>query len=100
MADNFLTKPNDPMNCPYLKMVSETARALKCFIAAPLLFLAPPAFGLEAATPVTPGASLLTFFADIYGKKIISGQQDGWRQLPDGNEERPIPTFRFARPEK
>lgn len=34
---------------------------------------------------MTPGASpeaqsLLTFFADTYGKKIISGQQDGWRR--------------------
>ncbi|MEI9865974.1 MAG: glycosyl hydrolase [Limisphaerales bacterium] len=51
----------------------------------PWLFLAPAAFGFEADTPVTPEASheaqsLLTFFSDIYGKKIISGQQDGWRR--------------------
>jgi hypothetical protein len=46
---------------------------LKYFLAVPLLFLAPPAFDLEADTPVTPGAS---------------------------REERPIPVFCFARPEK
>src|ERR1039458_7801842 len=37
-----------------------------------------------AATPVTTNASpevqaLLTYFSDIYGKKIISGQQEGRR---------------------
>jgi mannan endo-1,4-beta-mannosidase len=36
-----------------------------------------------ADTPVTPGASpeaqsLLAYFSDIYGKKILSGQQEGW----------------------
>src|SRR5262245_22307303 len=35
-------------------------------------------------TPVTPNAtpevhSLLAYFSDIYGKKILSGQQEGWR---------------------
>lgn len=44
--------------------------------------------GLESAvsaeTPVTPGASaevqsLFAYFSDIYGKKILSGQQEGWR---------------------
>jgi hypothetical protein len=56
---------------------------LKVFLGVALLFLAPTVFGFEADTPVTPGASreaqsLLTFFANTYGKKIISGQQDGW----------------------
>jgi len=43
------------------------------------------AAAFAADTPITPGASpevqsLLTYFSDIYGKKIISGQQDGrWR---------------------
>jgi mannan endo-1,4-beta-mannosidase len=41
-------------------------------------------FAFAPDTPVTPGASpeaqsLLAFFTDTYGKKIISGQQDGWR---------------------
>jgi mannan endo-1,4-beta-mannosidase len=85
MADDFLTQPNDLMNCPPLKIFSETARVLKCFLAVVPLFVAPMLFAFEADTPVTPGASreaqsLLTFFADTYGKKIISGQQDGWRQ--------------------
>jgi hypothetical protein len=40
------------------------------------------AFGFETA--VTPNASpeaqsLLAYFSDIYGKKILSGQQEGWR---------------------
>ena len=42
-------------------------------------------FAFAPDTPVTPGASpeaqsLLAFFTDTYGKKIISGQQDGWQQ--------------------
>ena len=42
------------------------------------------ASALGAETPVTPGASaevqsLLAYFSDIYGKKILSGQQEGWR---------------------
>ena len=50
-----------------------------------LTFLAQQIFAFEADTPVTPNASpeaqaLMTFFSDIYGKKILSGQQDGWRQ--------------------
>ena len=60
-------------------------RRWKVFFAASLLLLAQTVFGFDADTPVTPSASreaqaLLTFFADIYGKKIISGQQDGWRR--------------------
>jgi len=40
------------------------------------------AFGFDTA--VTPNASpeaqsLLAYFSDIYGKKILSGQQEGWR---------------------
>ncbi len=62
-----------------------------CAIVA-LVFLAPVAFAFEADTPVTPNSSkeaqtLLTFFADIYGKKIISGQQDGWRHTNGLSEE-------------
>ncbi|MGD0206528.1 MAG: glycosyl hydrolase [Verrucomicrobiota bacterium] len=43
---------------------------------------------LGADTPVTPNASpqvqsLLAYFSDIYGKKIISGQQEGWRGTND-----------------
>ena len=38
----------------------------------------------HASTPITPNASpetqsLFAFLEDTYGKKIISGQQDGWR---------------------
>ena len=69
------------MNRPQLNKIS----ALKLFLAASLLLLAPAVHGLEADTPVTPAASreaqaLLAFFSDTYGKKIISGQQDGWRR--------------------
>ena len=66
-------------NCPRLKLLP-----MKTVGAAVALLLAAQAvFGFEADTPVTPGASpeaqsLLTFFADTYGKHIISGQQDGW----------------------
>lgn len=72
-----------------LKLFSRTERGLKFLLAVPLLFLVPSVFGFEADTPVTPGASretqsLLTFFADSYGTKIISGQQDGWRQNTNG----------------
>ncbi|HEU5122992.1 MAG TPA: glycosyl hydrolase [Verrucomicrobiae bacterium] len=42
------------------------------------------AFGFVADTPVSPDASpetqsLLTFLSDIYGRKTLSGQQEGWR---------------------
>jgi mannan endo-1,4-beta-mannosidase len=72
-----------------LKTLKTIARAPKFFLTVTLLFLAQPAFGFQADTPVTPGAareaqSLLTFFADTYGKKIISGQQDGWRRTTNG----------------
>jgi len=48
------------------------------------IVIAPPLLAFEADTPVTPNASpearrLLAFFSDIYGKRIISGQQDGWQ---------------------
>ena len=70
-------------------MFSPTSRALRLCLAVPLLFLTPGVFAFDADTPVTPGAtreaqSLLTFFSDTYGKKIISGQQDGWRQDTNG----------------
>src|ERR1035437_7202569 len=83
MADDFPTNPNDQMNCLKLKLFSEMVRAMKVFLAASLVLLAQMVFGFEADTPVTPDASreaqsLLTFFSDSYGKKIISGQQDGW----------------------
>jgi len=43
---------------------------------------------VAADTPVTPDASpeaqaLLNFFGDIYGKKVIAGQHDGW-QMTNG----------------
>ncbi len=62
---------------------------MKICAAAACLLLCVPSFAFEAGTPVTPGASpeaqsLLTFFSDIYGKKIISGQQDGWRRTTNG----------------
>ena len=46
------------------------------------LIAAPAAFGVD--TPVTPNASpeaqsLLAYFSEIYGKKILSGQQESWR---------------------
>src|ERR1035437_9384373 len=70
-------------NHSQLKEFLGTVRAMKVFLAVPLLFLPQMVFGFEADTPVTPGASreaqsLLTFFSDSFGKKIISGQQDGW----------------------
>ena len=45
-----------------------------------------------ADTPVTPNPSpeaqsLLAYFSDIYGKKILSGQQDGWRGTNEGSFE-------------
>jgi mannan endo-1,4-beta-mannosidase len=72
-----------------LPAFSTTLGVRKFFLALPLLFLCLPVFCFEADTPVTPGASreaqaLLTFFADSYGKKIISGQQDGWRRTTNG----------------
>src|SRR6185312_4390642 len=62
-------------------------RALMIFFA-----LAQSAMAFEADTPVTPGASpearaLLAFITDIYGKKIIAGQQDGWRQTNGLSQE-------------
>jgi hypothetical protein len=92
MAADFLTNPNSQMNCPRIKLISETGRALKIFSVALLLSVAPAAFAFEADTPVTPGASpeaqsLLAFFSDIYGQKIISGQQDGWRRTTNGLSE-------------
>jgi len=68
-----------------LKPASPTARALGISLAAMLPLLAPDVLAFEADTPVTPGASaeaqsLLAFFSHTYGKKIISGQQDGWRR--------------------
>jgi len=48
------------------------------------LTVAQTAVAFGADTPVTPGASpeaqsLLAYFSDIYGKKILSGQQEGGR---------------------
>jgi hypothetical protein len=48
-----------------------------------VLTAAQTAVASGADTPVTPGASpeaqsLLAYFSDIYGKKILSGQQEGW----------------------
>ena len=60
-------------------------QALGIFAVLAFVFLAQKTLAFESDTPVTPNASpeaqaLLTFFSNIYGKKIISGQQDGWRQ--------------------
>jgi hypothetical protein len=60
-------------------------RAWRISVVALSLFSAIHAFAFAPDTPVTPGASpeaqsLLAFFTDTYGKKIISGQQDGWWQ--------------------
>jgi len=57
-----------------------------------LLLAARMAFGFTADTPVTPGASpeaqsLLAFFADTYGRHVISGQQDGWRRTNGLSQE-------------
>ncbi len=60
--------------------------------AAMLIFMAQFARAFQADTPVTPGSSpetqaLLNFFADIYGKKIVAGQHDGWRFTNGLSEE-------------
>lgn len=60
--------------------------ALAAGLFSPRLLAAP------ADTPVTPGSSpearaLLNYFADIYGKKIIAGQHDGWRFTNGLSEE-------------
>jgi hypothetical protein len=60
-------------------------RAGRIGVAALSLFCAAKIFAFAPDTPVTPGASpeaqsLLAFFSDTYGKKVISGQQDGWQQ--------------------
>ena len=53
------------------------------FLALALVVIGAPAvFGFD--TPVTPNASpevqsLLAYFSGIYGKHILSGQQEGWR---------------------
>ncbi|MGH7991453.1 MAG: glycosyl hydrolase, partial [Limisphaerales bacterium] len=57
---------------------------------AAILFLpAQITLAFEVNTPVTPGASpeaqsLLAYFSNIYGTKVISGQQDGWRRGTNG----------------
>ena len=50
------------------------------------------ATALSANSPVTPQASpesqaLLNFFSDVYGKKVIAGQHDGWRFTNGLSEE-------------
>jgi hypothetical protein len=60
-------------------------RAQEIFVVLTLSFSTAKIFAFSADTPVTPNASpeaqsLLSFFADTYGKKIISGQQDGWQR--------------------
>jgi hypothetical protein len=68
-----------------LNLASPATRALGVSLAVVLPLLTPDLLAFEADTPVTPGASaeaqsLLAFFSHTYGKKIISGQQDGWRR--------------------
>ncbi len=64
----------------------------KIFAAILLIFLAQLAQAFQADTPVTPGSApeaqaLLNFFADVYGKKVIAGQHDGWRMINGLSEE-------------
>lgn len=68
-----------------LKMICRLKQDWKrrLLIAFALIFSAQFAAAFPVNTPVTPDASpeacsLLSFFADTYCKKIISGQQDGW----------------------
>jgi len=66
--------------------------AIRLCVAAALILSAQTALGFVADTPVTPGASpetqsLLAYFSSIYGTKIISGQQDGWRRTNALSEE-------------
>jgi len=80
------------MNHAPTKSSAPPAEVRPVFLAAMLLLLAQTALGFVPDTPITPGASpeaqsLLTFFSDIYGQKIISGQQDGWRRTNGLSEE-------------
>jgi hypothetical protein len=81
-----------PACCRQVLLIAAGALALGVFS----IFAASPASpqGLlplaPSDTPVTPGASpqvqsLLAYFNDTYGKKIISGQQDGavWEKQPE-----------------
>ena len=47
---------------------------------------------ITAISPVTPNSSkeaqsLMNFFSDVYGKKVITGQHDGWRFTNGLSEE-------------
>jgi mannan endo-1,4-beta-mannosidase len=80
------------MILPLPKFFPGPATAMKICGVAVCLWLASTARAFQADTPVTPGASpeaqsLLSFFADTYGKKIISGQQDGWQRTPGLSRE-------------
>ncbi len=82
MLGDFQTNLDDVKNHPQLRWL----------LAVPLLLLAQTVHAFESDTPVTPAAShetqsLLAFFSDIYGKKIISGQHDGWRMTNGLSEE-------------
>ncbi len=90
----------------WLKMASHykimTCRPMKSLFRRPVRMLiltglaadllCPGLAAFPADTPVTPGSSpearaLLNYFADIYGKKIIAGQHDGWRFTNGLSEE-------------
>ncbi len=92
MMDDFSTTV--PLMIGHLMQMipNRRLRTLNIGAVLALVFLAPLAFAFEADRPVTPNSSkeaqsLLAYFADIYGKKIISGQQVGWRRTNGLSEE-------------
>lgn len=74
-----IVKPPSFGNCLHLPCVRRIGFVALWLLASVRLFAFAP------DTPVTPGASpaaqsLLAFLTDTYGKKVISGQQNGWLQ--------------------
>ena len=77
-------RTEERLNRPSKKKFTTASRTIQALLVGPLLLLGGAVSGLPVNTPVSPGASpeaqaVLTFFSDIYGKKIIAGQHDGWR---------------------
>ena len=86
---NFHPKP---AGAPDGKLPARTGAAGRTLLLWVLLLAASTGGARAVDTLVTPGASpeaqsLLAYFSDIYGRKIISGQQDGWRGTNDGSFE-------------
>jgi mannan endo-1,4-beta-mannosidase len=57
-----------------------------------MLWGLPAKSAVTAYSPVTPNSSpeaqaLMSFYSDIYGKKVIAGQHDGWRLTNGLSEE-------------